>query len=86
MYSQFLKDKLNYSQAEINHIATALDVGLYVAVPGAVFFDYYGPLPTVLVSVVFAVGGFLALYFASIGRDLPLFAIYLAVFVSSINP
>ncbi|KAK9815489.1 hypothetical protein WJX72_004521 [[Myrmecia] bisecta] len=72
LYSDALKEEFGYSQAQIQGIASACNFGSYLAILSGVFYDaladqhQLGPRLTLALGLLLNLGGYLALYAATV--------------------
>ncbi len=57
VYSPALKESMNFTQADIQGIASVGNIGGYMSIPAGLFFDAYGPMWSAIIgSSLVAIG------------------------------
>lgn len=68
VYGPQLKALLNLTQAQLNTVGSAGNIGSYSVIESGFLFDAYGPVPTGLVGAALSAVGYTALWAAATGR------------------
>ena len=68
VYGPQLKALLNLTQAQLNTVGSAGNIGSYSVIESGFLFDAYGPVPTGLVGATLSALGYAALWAAATGR------------------
>ncbi|CAM6110153.1 unnamed protein product [Calypogeia fissa] len=73
VYSQHLKERLDYDQEDLDGIGAAKDFGYCLGIVGGIFYNYIPPWLTIVVGSLLHFMGYFMVYMASAGKIVPSF-------------